>query len=250
MSTLIGRHRSNEQSASLLGQTERSPQRVATALGTSTPNRKDLFVRLLLEEAALLDTRIPEQLTADPRRQPIGKPSLCNAGRAWPSWRERTSRAPQRPCHGPLTATWTRAGRVPRWYAWWRLHDEQDGHCATCPGPAEVVDHDHTTGLLRGLLCYDCNHVEAYHAFALAVGLHSGDRCWFEAYWRQPPGARYGWYWPYKDRSTCASFLTHPPAWSAQPPPPVRCYSVCDRPIRQILAAGVHVARRGRPGLG
>jgi hypothetical protein len=43
---------------------------------------------------------------------------------------------------------------------------EQDGHCATCPAtdPGNsrrsvyfCVDHSHTTGEVRGLLCHNCN---------------------------------------------------------------------------------------------
>lgn len=43
---------------------------------------------------------------------------------------------------------------------------EQDGHCALCPKRPEDqtrykrflhVDHEHDTGLVRGLLCADCN---------------------------------------------------------------------------------------------
>jgi hypothetical protein len=39
----------------------------------------------------------------------------------------------------------------------------QGGRCAICPRPAESmntrlhVDHDHKTGLIRGLLCWWCN---------------------------------------------------------------------------------------------
>jgi hypothetical protein len=42
-----------------------------------------------------------------------------------------------------------------------RLLDAQGGHCALCPNTPKTrrlhVDHDHTTGRVRGLLCYRCN---------------------------------------------------------------------------------------------
>lgn len=47
------------------------------------------------------------------------------------------------------------------------LHEAQGGKCAICKGPGFlmrehhktplVVDHCHTTGLVRGLLCHNCN---------------------------------------------------------------------------------------------
>jgi len=63
-----------------------------------------------------------------------------------------------------------------------RLYQEQKGLCAICRGAAHprygklVVDHDHETGRVRGLLCNNCN---------VAVGMLKEDPTIFEA------GARY-----------------------------------------------------------
>jgi hypothetical protein len=39
-----------------------------------------------------------------------------------------------------------------------QLFAEQGGLCAICrEAPAEHVDHDHKTGRVRGLLCFNCN---------------------------------------------------------------------------------------------
>jgi hypothetical protein len=38
------------------------------------------------------------------------------------------------------------------------MFEAQDGHCAICrTAPAEHVDHDHETGAVRQLLCFNCN---------------------------------------------------------------------------------------------
>ncbi len=51
--------------------------------------------------------------------------------------------------------------------AYLRLFEEQDGVCAICGEPETAVlrgrtlklsvDHDHETGVIRGLLCHACN---------------------------------------------------------------------------------------------
>lgn len=38
-----------------------------------------------------------------------------------------------------------------------RLVVEHNGKCAICGEPFEVIDHDHDTNLVRGLLCHACN---------------------------------------------------------------------------------------------
>lgn len=35
--------------------------------------------------------------------------------------------------------------------------EAQGGTCATCDGKPEHVDHDHATGKVRGVLCFNCN---------------------------------------------------------------------------------------------
>ncbi|MFE2489531.1 endonuclease domain-containing protein [Streptomyces mirabilis] len=141
--------------------------------------------------------------------------------RLWPN-------AAARPWHGPVPEFWTRPGKVPRWYVWWRLWGVQDGKCATCPGPPQVMDHDHTIGLVRGLLCYDCNAEEAACALDLALHWHSGI-CWYHRYWDSPPGAPFGWYWPDPQRQGgIQSFLPQPPAWTADATSlTVKCHKRC-----------------------
>ena len=47
---------------------------------------------------------------------------------------------------------------------YWAMHQEQGGRCALCQvanGTTKrlAVDHDHKTGLVRGLACGPCNHI-------------------------------------------------------------------------------------------
>ncbi|MFI0900587.1 endonuclease domain-containing protein [Streptomyces sp. NPDC020983] len=57
------------------------------------------------------------------------------------------------------------------------LHDWQAGRCAVCGFRAirMVLDHDHETGLVRGLLCRSCNLIEPH------------DDGLFERYRERPP---------------------------------------------------------------
>ncbi|MEU6093111.1 endonuclease domain-containing protein [Streptomyces sp. NPDC047085] len=133
-----------------------------------------------------------------------------------------------RPFHGPLTASWTRPGRVPRWYVWWRLWGQQEGRCATCSGPPQVIDHDHVTGLVRGLLCYECNTAEGACATDIALSRHPRE-CYFNSYRFNPPGASFSWYWPDPRRSGgIDGFLPHPSArFAEQPKQTLRCAPKC-----------------------
>ena len=43
-------------------------------------------------------------------------------------------------------------------YEYWRLFEMQDGKCAICKQDKKLVlDHDHSTGKIRALLCTNCN---------------------------------------------------------------------------------------------
>lgn len=57
-----------------------------------------------------------------------------------------------------------------------QLHDlytKQDGRCAICREPegekSFCVDHDHDTGIVRGLLCGNCNHLIGHARESLVI---------------------------------------------------------------------------------
>lgn len=69
-----------------------------------------------------------------------------------------------------------------------QLLEYQGGGCAICGRPPKTkrldTDHDHQTGLLRGLLCFPCNR--------LLIGRHTDWRLFREAAWylRKPPAGK------------------------------------------------------------
>lgn len=72
----------------------------------------------------------------------------------------------------------------------------QGGKCAACPAQGRLVaDHDHETGLLRGLLCRQCNIREGRHR----SGLFAVDDPAIAAYLANPPAAGLGWLWDLPD---------------------------------------------------
>lgn len=67
---------------------------------------------------------------------------------------------------------------------WDEMWAAQGGRCAVChkvPRTRPVVDHDHRTGLVRGLLCNYCNHQ--------VIGRHRDPELFTRAaeYLRRPP---------------------------------------------------------------
>jgi hypothetical protein len=83
----------------------------------------------------------------------------------------------------------------------------QEGRCAMCGAQvALVADHDHATGLLRGLLCWPCNVAEGKTVSLLAVV--RDPRC--GAYRANPPAACFGWRWelPHFDHLTIGQAVT------------------------------------------
>lgn len=99
---------------------------------------------------------------------------------------------------GRVVTAWP-LDRPPAWFVWWTLRQLQHGVCALCAErtrdwqdvndllylrePA-VIDHDHATGQVRGLVCGRCNSHEAT--------CEAGD-CYCDRYRAAPPAGAYGW---------------------------------------------------------
>lgn len=74
----------------------------------------------------------------------------------------------------------------------------QRGLCAVCDAQTVLAaDHDHETGLLRGLLCYPCNVAEGKAASQLT---HRPASPRLLAYLANPPAACLAYRWATPDR--------------------------------------------------
>lgn len=94
----------------------------------------------------------------------------------------------------PIPETWARSERPPAWWVRVQLWNRQGGLCAVCrERPGQVIDHDHDTGLARGLLCRSCNVQEGQ--CARGDVLCPADRAapCFPEYWQDPPARWLGW---------------------------------------------------------
>jgi len=169
-----------------------------------------------------------------PRRQPwlddtVIHPAYAPYRQRCPGYIEEWPNYTERLIAGPLPDQLVnKAGRIPRWYAWWRLYEMQDERCATCDRPPQAIDHCHQSLRLRGLLCRDCNAREALYQRGFRLCVHPAPYC-FEAYWATPPAAALGWYWP-ANTLRPTSFLTSPPTGPRRTFPRYRAGGVIEWP--------------------
>ncbi|MFM9368075.1 endonuclease domain-containing protein [Streptomyces sp. Da 82-17] len=129
-----------------------------------------------------------------------------------------------------------------------KLFAWQRGRCAICgvSTAACVVDHDHVTGFVRGLLCSTCN---------LAEGVRGARDDPFADYRRRPPTAIVGVALPYRSGDRTYSFrcdrylsyLSVPSAWS----PGATMLTLLDDPSDPTaLARAIEEHESHSPGLG
>jgi hypothetical protein len=82
----------------------------------------------------------------------------------------------------------------------WRFTQFHQGRCSLCGRPSPlVVDHDHWSGLVRGLLCYGCNSLEGRNSTTNVIA--------FAGYRRRHPAIVLGYYEPYRVGRTCLAFI-------------------------------------------
>ena len=75
----------------------------------------------------------------------------------------------------------------------------QGGTCATCDATTRLeADHDHKTGLLRGLLCRSCNNMEGKTRSRLFRYFSADVLTRFDAYRANPPAGT-AWFWDFPD---------------------------------------------------
>lgn len=84
--------------------------------------------------------------------------------------------------------------------------DKQGGRCGICrqptPAASQVLDHDHKTGVCRGMLCRNCNGIEGKILNLARRGQRQYDPHWFLT--------RIIAYWSEHDRPIREGDLLHP----------------------------------------
>lgn len=127
---------------------------------------------------------------------PVPAVLVPHSQKCWPRERGWSTYVPRIPRlrFGPLVRQWPHRV-IPREYVWWRLYEVQDGRCALCWHPPNVIDHDHESGAVRGLLCWACNGQEGLYNTARLVCVHEPPYC-FDDYRSAPPAVSFAWIWP------------------------------------------------------
>ncbi len=165
-----------------------------------------------------------------------------------PPRRNRYAGTPRRPTTSSLTRIFD------------ELVDVFDDQCAACGlNPVEVVDHDHYTGLVRGLLCRECNH-------RIDGCLHVDDKsCYRAAYLNDPPAERFSLRYPLPKKPKLDDLIrrevlgfnfldarlwphSNPADWTWTPPSPNALDYLESE--RRALAEEYFAARNGLPGGG